>query len=205
MKKIIFSLALSLGLAVTLPAVVLADSHDSGELDNHGCGNGQTVVNVTYKLLNDYDSGVKGNAWANDTINRHLRIVKTSAGYCAEVRDHGSFVTFAGYSPGGTGTVGAGVKGEIEGGYVTTAITGTLAAAPAYATHGHLGTFDLKCDASFSCPGTHPTVSSYVSGWDGNLAWWGWYYHTDQNGNWVNAMNGNTGDITGSVQHEHDD
>ena len=27
-------------------------------------------------------------------------------------------------------------------------------------------------------------------------AWWGWVYHAGSNGSWVNAVSGNSGDIT---------
>jgi hypothetical protein len=60
-------------------------------------------INVNCTLKNDYDSGVAGNAWANDTINRHLQIRKVgnarpnaTTQYCAMVDDTGVFVTFAG-------------------------------------------------------------------------------------------------------------
>ena len=33
-----------------------------------------SVVNVTFALTNDADSGFGGNAWASDTIHRSLRI-----------------------------------------------------------------------------------------------------------------------------------
>src|SRR5581483_10280267 len=138
------------------------------------------------------------NAWANDTINRHLKVFDLGGGnFCAAVNDTGQFSTFAGASPSGTSTVSAGIKGEINGGYVTTVFSGTVNSSPTYKTNGSLGNFDLMCTDAYTCPGAHPTASSYVSGWDGSLASWGWTYHTAQNGNWVNADSGNTGDISG--------
>lgn len=180
-------------------AGVLATAVSAGNNNPPQCGSGKLIVNVNYTLVNDYDSGVHGNAWANDTINRHLQIWQVGDGtYCALVNDNGSFITFSGDSPGGTGTVSAGISGRINGGYTTNAFSGTLDPAPAYATHGQLGSFDLQCDPSFNCPGAHPSFLSYFSGspsW--GYADWGWTYHTAKNGDWVNDSSGNSGDITG--------
>ncbi len=162
-------------------------------------------VDVNYTLKNDYDSGVAGNAWANDTINRHLQIRQVgnstpgdTTQYCATVDDTGAFVTFAGASPAGTGTVTAGIVGRINGGYDTNLFTGTLDPSPAYKTHGNLGAFDLQCTDAYNCPGAHPSFLSYFNGspsWD--YANWNWAYHTAKNGSWLNADSGNSGDITG--------
>jgi hypothetical protein len=73
------------------------------------------------------------------------------------------------------------------GGYSTDNFSGTLSANPDYKTNGNLGAFDA------SSP--HPSIYSYLPGWNGNLASWGWEYKTSQNGTWVNASAGNSGDI----------
>ena len=65
---------------------------------------GPAVVNVNFTYTSP-DSGLGGNTWANDTINRQLQIWKVADGYCASVKDQGSFVTVAGISPGNTGVV----------------------------------------------------------------------------------------------------
>jgi hypothetical protein len=161
------------------------------------CGNGKLIVNVTYQLINDYDSAVGGNAWANDTVTRHLQVFDLGGGsYCATVNDTGSFLTFAGASPGGTGVVAAGIKGVINGGYVTTTFTGTLNTTQPYAMKGNLGTFDLQCTDAYNCPGAHPGYYSYFSATSGDdLTTWGWTYRTAKNGDWTNASTGNAGDI----------
>ena len=171
-------------------------------LPNACNGAGTTLlVNVTFTLKNDADSGFAGNAWANDTIHRTLRIWKQADGsYCAVVGDTGSFVTSAGTSPNKTGDVTAGIKGRLQGGYVAT-FTGTPVASPAYADHGGLGTFDLQCDADFNCPGAHPSFTSYVdptpTASSYTLTAWGWIYRTAKHGTWVNQSSGSSGDITG--------
>jgi hypothetical protein len=85
--------------------------------------------------------------------------------------------------------------GRMSGGYNTGTFSGSLVANPTYDTKGQLGSFDLMCTNAYTCPGDHPTVSSYVSGWNGNLAWWGWQYKTAQNGTWTNAV-----DVSGTSQ-----
>ena len=191
--------ALGAFIVLALSAVVIgsASASNGGTYNPPQCG-GTMIVNVTYTLTNDFDSGVAGNAWANDTVKRHLQIFDLGDGtYCAAVNDTGSFVTFPGPSPQNTGAVSAGIVGVLNGGYITNDFTGTLVADPAYATHGNLGSFDLACDMSFNCNGAHPSFLSYVStsGWTQPA--WGWTYHTAKNGDWVNAFGGNSGDITG--------
>ena len=181
--------------AVVLPLAAQAAANNNGPV---ACDKGRQVVNVYYTLVNDYDSGLHGNAWANDVVNRHLGVYSLGNNlYCATVNDTGSFITFAGDSPGGTGSVAQGVTGVINGGYVSTQFIGSLSASPAYKTSGYLGTFDLQCTDANNCPGARPSATSYFDsslGYD--LAQWGWMYHTAQNGNWVNAQTVNSGDIT---------
>ena len=205
MKK--FGLVLASLLAAG--ALVASVSASPGlKLDKQDIGDKQCktdhakqVVDVHYTLVNDYDSGFAGNQWANDTIDRHLRIWQQSDGsFCAQIEDHGKFVTFAGASPSGATTVPAGVKGDLEGGYITSNIAGAF--APSYATHGNLGTFDLQCNAAGICPGARPSWASYFSGsvTADEFSQWGWIYHAGKNGTWLNqddvAPTG-SGDITG--------
>lgn len=170
----------------------------TGLLSNACNGKGATLlVNVTFTLTNDADSGFAGNEWASDTIHRKLRIWREADGsYCAVVGDTGSFTTLAGTSPNQTGTVSAGVTGRLQGGYVAT-FSGTPAATAAYASHGNLGSYDLQCDANFNCPGAHPSFTSYFDPTPSyTLTAWGWIYRTAGNGTWVNQSSGSSGDIT---------
>ncbi len=159
------------------------------------------IVDVHYKILNDADSGFNsGQAWANDSIDRHLRIWQLDDGtFCAQVEDHGKFVTYAGQSPGATSSaLAAGIKGDFEGGYVTTFFSGTF--APSYATHGNIGTFDDACDVNFVCAGSHPYWGDYFSSTSGDdLAQWGWIYKAGKHGTWLNQDDvaaADSGDIT---------
>ncbi|HVA29781.1 MAG TPA: hypothetical protein VMU58_00795 [Gaiellaceae bacterium] len=196
MKKI---LALGAFIVLALSAVFIgtASASNGGTYTPPQCG-GTMIVNVTYTLTNDADSGVAGNAWANDTVKRHLQVFDLGDGtFCAVINDTGSFVTSAGPSPANTGMVSPGISGVLNGGYSTNNFDGTLVTDPVYATHGNLGSFNLGCDPSFNCPGAHPSFLSYVSTSDWTQPAWGWTYHTAQNGDWVNSSGSNSGDITG--------
>ncbi|HYL43727.1 MAG TPA: hypothetical protein VEU97_10105 [Ktedonobacteraceae bacterium] len=100
---------------------------------------GQQLVNVTYKISNDADSGDGGNYWAYDAITRQLQIWVSTTGpnqYCADIKDTGTFTTQAGvrspgsFSDGNGGFINGGVVdgtevGTVRGGAVFT-ITGTF-------------------------------------------------------------------------------
>lgn len=165
------------------------------------CGAGKLVLNVTQTIVNDIDSGEDGNYWAYDNYNRHIQVwqVGTNA-FCALVKYMGSFTSVAGSSPGNTtDVIAAGISGTMEGGYKAT-ITGTLNASPTYRTRGNIGVFNYGCDpSSGSCTGRVSWLDVYFSSWSfpsGDLDWWGWIYHGEPNGTWVNAVTGNLGDIT---------
>ena len=196
MKRIAITAALL--AALTFAAGAYATPSPVASSSPQACdASGAPLVNVHFMLVNDYDSAVGGGSWANDTIDRHLEVWQVGDGvYCSTVSDQGSFVTFANSSPNGTGSVSAGIRGKIKGGYATTAFTGTF--DPALPVRGNLGTFDLHCTSLNDCPGDHPSFLSYfasTAGW--GFADWGWSYHTAKNGTWINQASGNSGDITG--------
>jgi len=168
--------------------------------------NGSPVVNISFKVTNDNDSGTTGNNWANDNYNKSVQAWQQVDGsYCAIVKYQGQFVTYAGASPnagepGYTGdTVGAGVKGAFEGGYQAT-FNGTLSSG--LQTKGNIGSFNFNCDPTTSvCPGQYDWVGAYfgpTADTTFNEAYWAWNYHAGNNGSWVNASTGNQGDITGN-------
>lgn len=205
MRAMGFLAAVLVALAATAVAVAAGGpTLDKADISAAACktGHAKLLVNVTYKLVNDYDSGFAGNSWANDTITRQLRIwrSKDTGKFCAQARDAGGFVTFAGTSPSGLSTVSAGIPGRLNGGYVTTSFSGTY--APTRPTHGDLGTFDLQCTPAGDCPGAHPSYADYFSSTSGdNLAQWGWIYKAQQHhGTWLNQDDtpaAASGDITG--------
>ena len=183
MKKFI-ALAVLVMAAFTVTAATALASPGPVSTGKQACkASGQAVVNVHFTYTSP-DSGLGGNNWANDTIYRQLQIWKVAGGYCASVSDQGSFVTANGASPAGSGQISAGITGKMKGGYTTTLLTGTL--DPSKATRGDLGSYTAD---------TRPSFRDYGLG--GDLANWGWTYQTQNNGSWVNAVTGNTGDITG--------
>ena len=198
---VVAAAALALAAAASASPGLRLDRHDISAAQCTSGGGAKQVVDVLYTLKNDADSGFGGNYWANDTIFRHLRIwSETDGTYCVQVADLGTFVTYAGTSPSGTSTVSAGVRGIIDGGYVTTDVVGTF--APTLSTHGYVGTYDLQCDASGNCPGSAISWASYFSSVTSSHAFaqWGWIYRAGRHGTWLNQDDvaaADSGDITG--------
>jgi hypothetical protein len=189
MKKVITLAALVMA-AFGITATTALASPGPVSTGKQACkASGQAVVNVHFTYTSP-DSGLGGNVWANDTIDRQIQIWEVVGGYCASVKDQGSFVTLFGTSPGNTGTVSAGITGKLKGGYSTSVLklTGTSFNPNTMPTRGDLGSFDHT---------DRPSFMSY--GLSGELADWGWDYQTANNGSWINASNppGNNGDITG--------
>ena len=182
------------------------------KLDRHStapqacAGNGaDLLVDVHYTLLNDADSRFGGGYWANDTLYRHLQIwAETDGTYCAVIDDGGSFVTWAGTGPAGTGSLSAGISGEIVGGYITTDIVFVGTFNPnALPTTGNLGVYDLQCDQYGNCPGSAISWLAYFGGSVSSahyFAEWGWIYHAGDHGTWLNQDDvaaADSGNITG--------
>ena len=158
---------------------------------------GKPVVNVVQNVVNDVDSGL-GGYWAFDSYTRHIQLWKstTQGEYCADVRYTGRFDGQAGQtSPGAGGTLDGNEDGAFEGGYRAT-ITGSLDTTPGWSSRGNIGNFDYTCDLSGSCPGYVSWVTQYFDpGYAFSYDFWGWIYHGGNNGTWVNADSGNSGDI----------
>lgn len=196
------SLLLTSSLALAAPHVHL---NWGSQINQSQCPSGPLVINVTQKVLNDVDSGICGNNWAFDDFVRQIKVVQTGSNlFCATVKYEGHFTTIAGSSPGGSSAcsstaLGDGVTGTFEGGYISTIFGGTLLSSPAARTKGNIGTFDYNCDENGNCPGYVSWTTLYFSSTSGfDYAWWGWVYHAGNNGSWVNAVTGNSGDITGN-------
>ncbi len=156
---------------------------------------GPPVINVTGKVIHDVDSGLAGNNWAFDEINRTIQVwLQPDGKYCAVVRNSGQFDAVAGQtSPGNNGPLSGEEDGTFEGGYILI-IDGVLNSAPAWKTKGSVGVVDYACDINGNCPGyaswltTYFTVSSY------SYEFWGWVYNGISD-NWVNSSEGTSGDV----------
>ena len=197
MRRLITS-ALVLAIALLGTPALAGDGGDfAKQLSASSCGSGPVVINVHETVVNDIDSGQGGNYWAYDDFQRTIQVRDNGDGtFCAIVRYEGKFTTVAGTSPGNTGSVAAGITGSFNGGYRAT-IRGSLLASPAWSTRGDVGTVDYQCDASAgTCVNAVNWVTQYFSAnADFAFDWWGWRYHTAQNGDWLNAVTGNSGDI----------
>ncbi len=192
----------AIGLALIIPAALAQElTLNWGQQVNAAqCDRtGRPVINVTHEVTNDIDSGL-GGWWAYDNYNRHIQVWQVGADtFCALVSYDGSFVTDDGPSPGNTDTIAAGITGSMAGGYRAT-ITGTL--NPTLRTRGFIGAFNYGCDVDAlngrdSCTGLFNWLDAYFSaGWTFTYEWWGWIYTTENNGTWINSIDGNQGDIT---------
>lgn len=189
-------------LAILCTAIAFAEPTDKlnfgSQLNATQCkaGDGKLVVNVVQHVVNNADSGVGGNTWALDNFQRQIQVWQTSdTTFCATLKYQGSFVTFAGHSPGNGSEIAAGITGTFEGGYIAQ-ITGKLKSVPGASTRGNIGTVDYACDASGNCPGASFWAELYFeSAFTFDQPWWGWIYHAGADGTWVNAVSGNSGDI----------
>lgn len=165
-----------------------------GELNAKACDKeGKVVINVEEKVKNDVDSGFGGN-WAFDNYIRQIKVWKTDEDntnqWCAVVKYDGKFAAVEGQTgPGGTGTIGSNVRGEMRGGYRAT-FTGDLKDNPTWPTHGNVGTIDYQCDILGNCPGYVSWTAQYFDNFDNfDQPWWGWIYKANgRHGTWLNQI-----------------
>src|SRR5436190_13906165 len=223
-RLILLAPALLAGLALSSSALAhhrqpqhpsAVTAFEAKAIHDLGCGDGKLVVNVTYLVKNDLDTSVPiANVqydWATDSYKRHVLVFQTGANtFCAATLSRGVFTTLAGHSPGGTGTIPAGIGGFFFGGYVTKPFHGSLLASPLSPVTGDLGAKDFGCtvlpshdDATKSCPGTFDWFSQYFtpgSGADFTLARYLFVYQAIGHGTWMDKLSGGTirtfGDIT---------
>jgi hypothetical protein len=175
------------------------------------------ILDVTYTVKNDEDSGV-GGYWALDHFNEHLKVWQLTDGsfYALKTYDGIFAVPTGGSNPAdGSYTQIESAFGNIDGGYVAT-FTGTFAPG-SQPTSGNIGTFNFGGTMSDILlktygngqTGATPTfdwTSAYFSGFN-NFAQphWGWSYKLDSEfqssisvNQWCNynsADGGNSGDI----------
>ncbi|HEX8923511.1 MAG TPA: hypothetical protein VF828_02155 [Patescibacteria group bacterium] len=148
------------------------------------------VVNITYKVLNDPDSGFYGD-WATDNYNKKIQVWDQGDGnYCAIVKYSGQFNTLENsLSPQSGVALGAGISGTFEGGYRAT-FNGKFNQNSLKAK-GSLPTVDYSSSKIFDWIGTYFQLNSNF-----NMTYWSWTYNAGNNGTWINASNGSVGDIT---------
>ncbi len=193
---VLLSLTVLAGQAMAAPGGEKPHLNWGSQVNPAECPAGKQVINVTFKVLNDLDDGVKGNYWARSNYNKTIKVWQTGNNtFCADVRYIGSFSTLAGNSPGGTAVNPAGITGTFQGGYLAT-FTASAKPDPSYRSNGNLGTFDYHDRTTpFDWLGAYFVSSDDFA--DFSQPWWGWIYHAGKNGTWGNASTSNQGDITG--------
>ena len=163
-----------------------------------GCSEQKTlVVDATQGIANVDDIGVAGNVWALDTVLERIRIWQVGTNsFCVRRDDVGSFTSFAGLSPAGTGTVSGGVTGSLVGtSYLS--ISGIF--SPSVPTTGHIGDIDAGCDQQGQCTSTAYRVTNRYFA-RVNTVKFGWFsatYGGGSHGTFIQSTDGNVGDITG--------
>jgi hypothetical protein len=195
-KKFYFLfIALVLLATMVIPsgAVFAADPQAKGKL----------VLNITYKVTNDEDSGNAG-YWALDNYNRHIQVWQLPDGSFYGKGDYeGKWQTFAGARSPGAGLVqGNDAAGVMNGGWV-----GTFRVDSFTSCFGNIGTFDFggtKADVMLGTYGngqTGPTtpasiLNTYFPGYDATFTYisWGWTYKY-KNQTWINSDVITKGDI----------
>lgn len=151
--------SLSAGLAavlvIAMPVVAIAAVKPDGVVASatvkpDSCPlNKPLVVDAYFTAENSEDTGPDGHVWALDAGTRFIRLWRLGGdAYCLEIRDVGTFSTFAGLSPEGTGTVRAGVTGTIDG---TSYLRVYGKFEPVVPTTGFLGNFDAQCQQDGTC------------------------------------------------------
>jgi len=200
------ALALLAGLAGALPAEA---GHDRGE--DVECPKGKLVIDVTQHFINGiayesyYADPVNVDVWAKEDARKRTRLWQVGADakgplYCAEVTYQGSFVTVAGHSPADRSIpLAAGIRGDVDGRYVTNNFHGTLDPHPDWKARGNLGKIDFQCDPSTGdCPGYVSWQDVYFvtepADWD--FLTYDFEYYTRRHGTFVQHLLSFEGNIT---------
>ena len=157
-------------------------------------GGGPLVVNAYGTFSNLADLGADGHVWALTAGRASMQIWQVGTNtYCVKRDYHGTFTTFAGVSPEGTGTVSGGVTGRWNG-EIVAVIHGTF--APKVATMGFVGEFDGQCQQDGTCLGTQFNPRRYFSSIDSfEFFVFGAKYEAGACGVWQQSLDGDKGDI----------
>ena len=112
MRRILVALTLCVGLlaAGIPPAFATPTNLDS-------CPTGTpTLYDVTIGNRNVADFASDGHVWALDDYTQHVQVWRIGKKhYCFRIEYDGTWTSFAGVSPGGTGTIRAGLTGTFHG------------------------------------------------------------------------------------------
>jgi hypothetical protein len=204
------AVAIALAAAASLPLLAVAKGPGGsgapgqvagmpwGSYVNAADCSGKLVVNVSFGVTKDADSGYAG-YWAYDDYQKHLQIFDEGSGnFCAVAQYVGTFTTIGGQpDPAGTsGNLPNGIKGTMQGGYYAT-FQGTLVSNPDLATRGRIGPFDFGGTPSGSTTPFDWTGAYFSSVTHFLQPSWGWVYRTPHCGTWYNdsELQSGQGDI----------
>ncbi len=169
------------------------------------------VLNVTYKVVNDEDSGNVG-YWALSHYNKQLQVWQAPDAETFYVvgRYTGTWQTFAGALSPGSGAEQTGdASGNFAGGYFATFKFSGIFNPGAYKTYGNIGAYDFEGTKVDVLLGTYgagqlgpaapvSVLGLYFPGYGAfNYINWGWTYRY-RGQVWANydaANTGTTGDI----------
>ncbi len=210
-KILVFAVTVSfLGILALEGQAVAKPTHPTfGTFVNAGGvpAGSKLVLNVTYKVTNDEDSGHVG-YWALDNYNKSLQVWQAPDEiFYVVARYTGKWKTFEGaLSPGVGAEESADASGTFQGGYVATfTFSGTFNPG-GYKAKGNIGTYDFggtKEDillGTYGADQTGPTdpfdaLDLYFPGYESfTYINWGWTYHYKSQ-TWNNFDYGTTGDI----------
>jgi hypothetical protein len=188
-----------------LVPVVLALAVASPAQPNLGCGNGKLVLSVSYRVVNDVDTGVRGNNWAFDTYNRTVRVWRRAPGrFCSASTYDGEFSSIAGPSPGGKWQLPAGIRGTFKGSSVTTFRGGFTPGGAQI--RGFLGSKDFACssaDPKGQCGGTWDWLGVYFTSVSRfKYLRYTFAYHATENGTgtWSDKLVGGKVRVAGDIK-----
>ncbi|HEX2047639.1 MAG TPA: hypothetical protein VHF27_07740 [Acidimicrobiales bacterium] len=137
------------GAVVALLAVLGAFAPAAGgQTPREACQAGPKLVDVYYRYADDQILDSQGRVVGLSSGIGHFRLYQLGPDtFCAISYVAGTFTTFAGPSPAGTGTVPEGLRGHVVGENVLL-FTGEF--VPTLPTRGYVGEFDANCD-QFEC------------------------------------------------------
>ena len=157
---------------------------------------GTQIVDASARIKHEADGGVDGAVWALINITERFQIwQETPTRFCVLETDVGRFRSFAGGSPGGTGTIAEKRRGTTFG-VQRFELDGTF--HPVVPVHGGLGRFDFNCDQLGHCPGNVRFTELFftnITGTSGSV-----FAELDiskRHGTWFQSGTTSLGDITG--------
>ena len=155
------------------------------------------VVDGTLTIDNVTDVGSGGHVWALDKITERVRVWEIGPRlFCVKREADVTWISYAGISPAGTGTISAGVTGTAHGSKYLR-VNGPF--TPNYPTSGNIGHFDAQCQPDGNCAGIEPRIVTLYFPHFVHLdfGWFDYLVTSAGRGTWHQTPDGDTGDITG--------